>query len=266
MGLDDLIRIVAILFFFVIPIIRGIVNGGKKMRGGQPPKPPRTGIPRQPQQTRGRPVNPQQPLSQQQRRENEAEDTRTDTRSAERPVASQTQLLGREGRVAPQPQQPQTRTGTSGGEGGAFGQRLEEARRRVREAVEAQTTTARTAPNTPLPAQPQTATLPKNDMFGSASVATQATVAPGTSAYEGRIPGAFLPAAAHTAMRSLSADLPAESAPLQVQRRRAKKYAKLDASPLVKLDEPSIMSGFIWHQILSEPRAKQRRRTRSQRQ
>lgn len=124
----------------------------------------------------------------------------------------------------------------------AFEQRLEEARRRVREASGGHGQASRRAPQ----GQGAPATTPAAPPGGLFSAPRPERQSRGAAAGS----YSFLPRESETA-RALTT-----SRPLQVQRRLGKKRAKLSRS-LLRLEQEDILRGFIWQQILNEPRSKQ---------
>ena len=145
---------------------------------------------------------------------------------------------------------PSTRQPSSAGDD--FGKRLEEARRRVREAVEGKDAEAEAGQFQPNEAnsmfkprpEPVTTGLPKSDTpFSRPS----------------SLPTAFLPSESVTARSSYRKP----TAPLQVQRSVGLNRAKLSGVRLT-FSEEDLMRGIIWKQILDEPRGKRAWRNPSQ--
>ncbi|MCA9835582.1 MAG: hypothetical protein KC422_01645 [Trueperaceae bacterium] len=173
-----------------------------------------------------------------------------------------------------QPARPQATTQTQGSTSprravepsSDFQKRLEEARRRVQEAMEdnpqprqAQTSASKPNPRlkpgqvpTPLsqhdPGLLSETSFTEHDLSGD----DQRSVHPLLQADHG---SSFLPSESLTARSSFME----EQAPLEVIRRKSKRD-KLTEGKMLEFDEEAITKGLIWHYILSEPNARKRRK------
>lgn len=130
-------------------------------------------------------------------------------------------------------------------------ERLEQARRRVREAVEGQTARVDTRP-----AGDRTGLESAGDMFRPRQEPPARV--PATPPVR-EVTAAFLPPDAVTARRSARIS----TRPLQVERSLRGKRAKLNAEMLA-FSREDIMRGMIWKQILDEPKSKRPWRNPSQ--
>ena len=156
----------------------------------------------------------------------------------------------------------------------SFDRRLEEARRRVQEAMEgsraggrtAQTSSQRDAtreeattlfPTAPRPQTGRDAQASRGLESGGRGLEMGGQGLEGSTLNSAPMSGASLTStAAELARRG-------EAAPLRVQRRRGKKSATLGRDALMALDERAVLRGLIWHQILSDPPSKHPHRRRS---
>ena len=231
MGIDDLIRILLFAAFFW-PVISGLF----KKRQSPPKKsaPPRSAPPKTREPRR-------QP-------------------SAERPVTG----IPKTG--IPKQSQPQSSSN--------FDTRLEEARKRVREAMESGETDARSAK----PQRRTTAKVPTSQpgaergLFKEPARQTLLSQPRQTSTRQVDVqklesaPRTFAPAGsmANTMGKTSFGE---ESDPLKVTRLRSSRRSKgkssrrsrrgtSQAAPLLDMSATSILRGFVWQQILSEPKAK----------
>ncbi len=149
-----------------------------------------------------------------------------------------------------QPTQPNATTTTSAAPtsqgdadvSSAFEKRLEEARRRVLEADAQQPKTSRPLSRNRQVAEGATQKRPESVGSESARGRFQSP-----SSLEGVY--TFLPSEEASAQPGLKV-----SKPLQVKRRRASKQATLGTGRL-SFKEEDLLRGFIWQQILNEPRA-----------
>jgi hypothetical protein len=166
----------------------------------------------------------------------------------------------------PRPGAPDAKADTSGGDD-TFAKRLEEARRRVREAMGEEVGPAE-APSRP---QPRTVAgdrtpravlgdRPSPTVKGDRPSPTVKGDRPRTIAEPAQPP----PAAARSLGGSLETLTPLgeegslkrdTSPPMQVQRRFST-VQRLKPKELMRFDTKHVYQGMIWHQILSEPRAK----------
>lgn len=177
---------------------------------------------------------------------------------------------GRASRTAPQGQQQANSSGSSD-----FQKRLEEARRRVQDAMETPSTSAE-LPTSPTIKPMQT---PVKAFQPKAPTQTPAPSAPSLLGNQSRNAHPLMGNDTRTAHPLMQADnnssfLPSESAtaqssfgqeqaPLKLERRTKQSKKKNGATVskrLLNFDEKAINSGFIWHYILSEPIVKQRRK------
>ena len=147
-----------------------------------------------------------------------------------------------------------------------FAKRLAEARKRVQSAMgetEASTTQTVATPatlTTPKAAQKPLASrqpLPKQQA-PTLSSQTSSSILGKTERsahplFTADQQSSFLPSESVTS----SAAFMAEQAPLQVEKRKVRKQAKVEK--LLKFDEQSVARGFVWHYILSEPKSKEGR-------
>ncbi len=155
----------------------------------------------------------------------------------------------------------------------SFDRRLEEARRRVQEAMDgnrggrtAQTSPQRDTtreeattlfPTAPRPQTAQDARASRGLEMGGQGLEMGGQGLEGSTLNSAPMSGASLTStAAELARRG-------EAAPLRVQRRRGKKSATLGRDALMALDERAVLRGLIWHQILSDPPSKHPHRRRS---
>ena len=226
----DLISLIALVLFIVVPIVNGLLKRGQ---GGTKGHTSQRGTRNTPQNT-----------------------TKNATQNTGRPVAS-------------------TQSGESTS---AFDKRLEEARRRVQEAVDGNR--GQTA-GTPTPAQgsarrevgtlfpPLEPSLPTlRDARGLESGGRG--LESGGQGLEGRtlnsVPLSGTPSTmpSSTGLTDTASALGRldKAAPLRVQRRGVAKSAKLGRTP-VALDRQGVLQGLIWHQILSDPPSKTSHRRRS---
>ena len=156
----------------------------------------------------------------------------------------------------------------------SFDRRLEEARRRVQEAMDgnraggraAQTSPQKDAsrgeattlfPTAPRPQTGQDARASRGLEMGGQGLESGGRGLEGTTLNSAPMSGASLTStAAELARRG-------EAAPLRVQRRQGKKSATLGRDALMALDKRAVLRGLIWHQILSDPPSKHPHRRRS---
>lgn len=219
----------------------------------------------------------------------------------QQPPAPQNRPTGRPGTGPANTRPAGTRpagTGQSGERDDDLSRRIEEARRRVREAAEREGTqrgSSRRPNPQPDPNRPDTTTtLFRDDGSAARPSASQSTSAQGRPSS----PGAFLPREGETAQPSYGAErrrdfgdaaqqsqqqafLPSDSetarstysslqserkqldsAPaMRVQRgRTAQSGTLLEEGKLLTFDRRSLLRGYVWHEILSEPRSKKRRK------
>ena len=235
MRLDDIISLLLFLVFIVVPLLSRASRGPKKP-GQQRPAQPRPG------QSAGRGARGQAGQPNQ--------------RQVGRPRAGQASVGQQPSSPPPIGQPPPQASGDE------FSRRLEEARRRVREAMESDPG-GRQRP----PAEAQAGSESASDLFRP-SAPPQSQVPPlvtEPSLVSSRpISTSFLPSESQTSFSSLTERKKmATTKPLEVQRRVGAKQAK-QLGPL-QFGEGDIMRGIIWKQILDDPRAKQSWRQQSQR-
>ena len=249
MSIDNLITLLLFIVFIVVPMLSR--SGRKGPQGRRPGAPNRPG---QKPQTRGQ-SNPQTGQAQ----------------PGQGPQGGQVTL----GRPQSAPQQ-------AGGQAPVpsmsddFNKRLEEARRRVQEAMDGQTTSGR-APEQPQGApvgqesggdmfRPQSspATPPRQAPQGLMGQKLESTKPRSPAKFTGRS-GQFAAPEARTSFKALDKrGKGAVTKPLQVQRSLGSKRAKLRGR-LLSFSETDLMRGIVWKQILDEPRSKQSWRQQSQR-
>ena len=238
----DLLSLILLLVFVVAPIVNGLLKRGQGGTKGQST--------RQRGGTRNAPQNT----------------TQNTTQNTGRPVAS-TQTSKR----ADSDTAPNT----------AFDKRLEEARRRVQEAMDGNrggTARAPTQTQAQGPARREVGTLfpplessppPMRDARGLESGGRG--LESGGQGLEGRTlnsvplsgtPSSMLSSTGLTDTASALGRLD-KAAPLRVQRRGAAKSAKLGRDAPLTLDRQGVLQGLIWHQILSDPPSKHPHRRRS---
>ena len=149
-----------------------------------------------------------------------------------------------------------------------FSKRLEEARRRVQEAMEGQSTQGRTP-------QPPAGQESASDLFRPKPAPQQLSTPntpigtpPPSLVTQRPVSQSFLPSESETASGSFQSlskrKKTGVSKPLQVQRSLGTKRIKLQGR-LLTFGETDLMRGIIWKQILDEPRSKQSWRQQSQR-
>ena len=147
------------------------------------------------------------------------------------------------------PQTPQARrpgtarptvAGPSAGDD-EFARRLEEARRRVQDAMGADTTVRRDP----------TASLPEERPLGGPPAPRRDTE------FQDPVRRPPSPAAFDHPGTRIRAQQDVKTAPpLRVQRGSSQKPAKLSQESLLRFDTDAVFRGVLWHQILSEPRSK----------
>ena len=230
----DILTLVLFLVFVIVPVINGLLQRGRGNGGGG-----QGGTKGQ-----GRPPQGKTQTTTQTTR------TANTTRSAPAPTA-----------------QPRDENDSS------FDRRLEEARRRVQEAMDgnrggrtAQTSPQRDTtreeattlfPTAPRPQTAQDARASRGLEMGGRGLEMGGQGLEGSTLNSAPMSGASLTStAAELARRG-------EAAPLRVQRRRGKKSATLGRDALMALDERAVLRGLIWHQILSDPPSKHPHRRRS---
>ena len=163
-------------------------------------------------------------------------------------------------------------TAQSRDEDSSFDRRLEEARRRVQEAMEgsrggraAQTSSQRDTtreeattlfPTAPRPQPAQDARASRGLEMGGRGLEMGGQGLEGSTLNSPMSGASLTSTAAELARRG-------EAAPLRVQRRRGKKSATLSRDALMALDKRAVLRGLIWHQILSDPPSKHPHRRRS---
>ena len=138
-----------------------------------------------------------------------------------------------------------------------FSRRLEEARKRVQQAFDTQSQ-AQPSQTTPS-AGTLTSAEPANELFGDHH---NEPIFEHEAPQRQPVMPTFLPPESETSHTGFDE----RSRPLQIQRLNRKKRAKIESANLLELDERSILSGILWHQILSEPSAKRGRRNLFRRQ
>lgn len=241
MSIDDIISLLLFLVFIVVPILSRVGR-------------------RKPQQGRG--TNPQ---------------TKPQTRGQATPQRGQA-AQGRGASVGRSSSQPSSQQTPEPSMSDDFSKRLEEARRRVQEAMEGQSAQGRNAPSTGQESagdlfRPST---PASSPQQLSTPNTPSTPLPTSLVTQRPVSQSFLPSESETASGSFGGSLGrfsgqslgqrkkmGVSKPLQVQRSLKGKRAKLQGR-LLTFGESDLMRGIIWKQILDEPRAKQSWREQSQ--
>ena len=160
-----------------------------------------------------------------------------------------------------------------------FKKRLEEARRRVQEAMEdtGQTQSKPPQPTTSpqqshIPAPVLSSEMSRPEMHDRGLLSEKSfkehdlsgdDVRSDHPLFKADHSSTFLPSESVTSTPSVTSSSASffakEQAPLEIARRK-QKSAKLTREPLLEFDEQSITKGLIWHYILSEPHARKRRK------
>lgn len=230
------------LILLIIFVVIPLVNGLiRGRRGGTPPAGP---SPR-PSQPSARPAQ----TVQRQKREDQRED-----RSAER--------------------------GSQERDPDPFSRRLEEARRRVQEAVGGGEVSQNPQPSSPPPllfppfeeprraGRPQTppATAPNGSRGGRGLEMGGRGLELGGQGLEG-MPITGVPRTGSEPRRDVPSRVRKEkqAPPLRVQRNLGKRSARMSNGEFLELEKDDIFRGIVWHQILSEPLSKANRRRLSRR-
>ncbi len=239
-------ELIFIVLFFVLPALSNLVN----RRNRRPPDGPGGERPNT-EAGRDRP------------------DNRPETRPSSQMGETRTDRTRESADMGRRQMGPTSADSSAGDAGDTLRRRLEEAQRRVQEALGEEggrrsqpprsqpSRSSQSQPRTQSPSQPQARTQSQSQPRPQ----PQRTSRPGASQPR--------PESSYQA-RAYSSDRQTESAPktfsdappLLVQRLgRRKRATTSKAARHLAFDETSIMQGFIWHQVLSPPRAKQPRRT-----